>query len=119
MQSLHFYLPTGTIYPQGNDKTVQPHDTKESLQLFTLQFMKGQVVSIFPPRPRAPPKACFQAWQLQRKDFQEEHASKTILNGLNRSSLCFDDEEMVDHMLVYCQWVSSLSHLPIFLIGVH
>ena len=39
--------------------------------------------------------------------------------GQSRCSMCLEEEEIVDHLLVHCRWVSSLWDLSLSLMGIN
>jgi len=59
--------------------------------------------------PKVPTKACFFAWAASKgKIPTEDKLKRRNFSGPRRCSLCLEEEESVDHLLVHCRWVSSL-----------
>jgi len=44
----------------------------------------------------------------------EDKLKRRNFSGPSRCSMCLEEEESMDHLLVHCQWVSSLWDLSLF-----
>ena len=54
-------------------------------------------------------KLVFFAWAASNgKIATKDKLKSRNFSGPSRCSLCLEEEEFVDHLLVYCRWVSSL-----------
>ena len=59
-------------------------------------------------------KLVFLAWAASKgKIPMEDKLKRRNFSGPSRCSLCLEEEESVDHLLVHCLWVSSLWDLSL------
>jgi len=117
-------LASKEVLPQGNDVIVWPLDPKGSF--FVKSFCSTQVEAMRCRddgakaiwNPKVPTKACFFAWAASKgKISTEDKLKRRNFIGLSRCSLCLEEEEFVDHLLVHCRWVSLLWDLSLSLMG--
>ena len=69
-------------------------------------------------KSKAPTKVCFFAWEATiGKIPTDDMLKRRNFGGPSRCSMCLEEEETVDHLLVLC-WVSLLWDLALSLIGI-
>ena len=113
------------VVPQGNDDIVWPLNSKGSFSFKS--FCSTQVEakdcwdvttrSIW--KFRALTKVCFFAWAASKgKIPTEDKLERRNFSSPSRCSMCLEEEESVDHLLVHYWWVSSHWDLSLFLMGV-
>ena len=118
-------LASKEVFPQGNDEIVLPLNYKGSFSLKSFcstQFeaLNGRdfvAKSIW--KSKAPTKVCFFAWVATiGKIHMEDMLKRRNFSGPSRCSMCLEEEETVDHLLVPCRWVSSLWYLSLSLMRI-
>jgi len=70
-------------------------------------------------KSKVPIQACFLVWAVSKGKVPTEVMLKRRNFSLaSRCARCLHEEELVDHLFVHCQWVSSLWALALSLMGV-
>ena len=108
-------LASKEVLPQGNDVIVWPLDPKGSFSVKSFCSTQVEVTSCWDGAAKAiwnskvSTKACFFAWVASKgKIHTEDKLKRRNFSGPSRCSLCLEEEESVNHLLVHCRWVSSL-----------
>ena len=70
-------------------------------------------------KSKAPTKVCFLAWATTKGETpMEDMLRRRNFKLPSLCSMCFVEEELVDHLLVHCRMVSNLWHLSFSLMGM-
>ena len=70
-------------------------------------------------KSKAPTKVCFFVWAATiGKIPTDDMLKRRNFRGLSKCSLCLEEEETADHLLVHCRWVSALWDLALSLMGI-
>ena len=65
-------------------------------------------------KSKAPTKVCFFVWAASiGKIPTDDMLRRRNFRGPSRRSLCLEEEETADHLLVHCRWVSALWDLAL------
>ena len=124
MCNLLAILASREVRDQVKDELIWPLDVKGAFNIKS--FCKVVFDRPFGPdfpstaiwRSNAPPKVCFFAWATTLEKVPTEDVLKRRnFHGPSRCVLCGQEEETVHHLLVHCQWASSLWHLGLSLTG--
>jgi len=113
------------VLSQGKDEMVWPLNSKRSFSVKSFCSTQFEALdgcdfvakSIW--KSKVPTKVCFFAWAATLgKIPTDDMLKRRNFRGLSRCSMCLEEEEAVDHLLVHCQWVSSLWDLFLSLMGI-
>jgi len=103
------------VLSQGKDEIVWPLNSEGSFSIkrfCSTQFeaLDGRdfaTKSIW--KSKAPTKVCFLAWLATLgKIPTDDMLKRRNFRGPSRCSMCLEEEEILDHLLVHSQWVSLL-----------
>jgi len=113
------------VLSQGKDEIVWPLNSKGSFSVKSFcstyfDALDGRdftAKSIW--KSKAPTKVCFFAWATTLgKIPTDDMLKRRNFRGPGRCSMCLQEEEALDHLLVHCRWVSSLWDLALSLMGI-
>ena len=113
------------VLSQEKDEIVWPFNSKGSFSIKSFCSTHSDVLggydfaakSIW--KSKAPTKVSFFAWAASIGRIPtDDMLKRRNFRGPSRCSLCLEEEETADHLLVHCRWASALWDLALSLMGV-